>query len=162
VQLPFANNADFVVNVAENLTGGAALASLRSRGTARRPFTRIDALRLAAETKFRAEERQLQKTLEDAEKKLDELRKKKKEGLPDASVAKAVQATADEFMKQILATRKELRRVQLALREDIEKLQGWLLFFNIALVPILVGIAALVIGGLRIRRHRLATQAQEA
>lgn len=162
VQLPFANNADFVVNVAENLAGGAALASLRSRGTARRPYTKINELRLAAETKFRAEERQLQKTLEDAEKKLAELRKRKQEGAPDASVNKAVQATADQFTKEILATRKQLRRVQLALREDIESLQGWLRFFNIALVPILVGIAALVIGGLRIRRHRMATQAQEA
>lgn len=162
VQLPFANNADFVVNVAENLSGGAALASLRSRGTARRPYTKIDDLRLVAENKFRAEERQLQKTLENAEKQLAELRKKKKEGAPDASVNKAVQATADQFTKEILATRKELRRVQLALREDIETLNGWLLFFNIALIPILVGITALVIGGLRIRRHRLATQAQEA
>jgi ABC-type uncharacterized transport system involved in gliding motility auxiliary subunit len=159
VQLPFANNADFVVNVAENLAGGAALASLRSRGTARRPFTKIDDLRLAAENKFRTEERQLQNRLGDAEKKLDELRKKKKEG---ASVDTAVQAAVDEFTKEILGTRKELRRVQLALREDIEKLKGRLVFFNIALVPLLVGILALVLGALRIRRHRLATQAQEA
>jgi len=161
VQIPFANNADFVVNATENLAGGAALASLRSRGTARRPFTTIEELRLAAEQRFRAEERQLQKRLEDAEKKLDDIRKKKKEGVPDAGLDKAVQATAEQFTQEILATRKELRRVQLALREDIETLQGWLLFFNIALVPILVGVLALVLGALRVRRHRLATQAQE-
>ena len=162
VQLPFANNADFVINIAENLTGGAALASLRSRGTARRPFTRIEELRLAAEQEYRAEERRLQKKLEDAEKKLAELRKKKNEGAPDASVDKAVQATAEQFTQEILATRKELRRVQLALREGIERLESWLLFFNIALVPILVGILAIVLGALRLRRHRLATQTQEA
>lgn len=161
VQLPFANNADFVVNVAENLTGGAALASLRSRGTAQRPFTRIQDLRLAAEHRFRAEERRLQKKLEDAERKLAELRKRKMEGAPDGNVDKAVQATADQFTHEILATRKQLRRVQLALREDIERLQGWLLFLNIAIVPILVGVAALVLGALRVRRHRLATQAHE-
>lgn len=161
VRLPFANNADFVVNAIENLAGGDDLISLRSRGTAQRPFTKIQELQLTAEQKFRAEERELQKKLEDAEKKLAELQKKKAEGASEATVDKAVEATAEKFTQEILATRKELRRVQLALREDIESLETWLRFINIGLIPILVGVVAVGLGTARHRRRRRGLQAPE-
>jgi len=161
VRLPFANNADFVVNAIENLAGGDDLISLRSRGTAQRPFTKIQDLQLAAEQKFRAEERELQKKLEDAETKLAELQKKKAEGASEATVDKAVEATAEKFTQEILATRKELRRVQLALREDIESLETWLRFINIGLIPILVGVVAVGLGAARHRRRRRGLQAPE-
>lgn len=161
VRLPFANNADFVVNAIENLAGGDDLISLRSRGTAQRPFTKIQELQLTAEQKFRAEERELQKNLEEAEKKLAELQKKKAEGASEATVDKAVEATAEKFTQEILATRKELRRVQLALREDIESLETWLRFINIGLIPILVGVVAMGLGAARHRRRRRGLQAPE-
>ncbi|MCG8546688.1 MAG: Gldg family protein [Alphaproteobacteria bacterium] len=154
VQIPFANNADFVSNAIENLAGGDDLISLRSRGTAQRPFNKIDELRLAANREYRAEERQLQKKLQEAEKKLAELETKKKEGGSQAAVDKAVAATAEKFTQEILSTRKALRNVQLALREDIESLESWLRFVNIALIPILVGIAAVVLGIVRMRRRK--------
>ena len=154
VRLPFANNADFVVNAIENLAGGDDLISLRSRGTAQRPFTKIEELRLAADKQFRAEERELQKKLEEAEKKLAELEERKKQGGSEAAVDKAVEATADKFTQELLETRKELRRVQLALREDIESLESWLRFINIALIPILVGVAAMILSAMRYRRRR--------
>ncbi len=161
VRLPFANNADFVVNAIENLAGGDDLISLRSRGTAQRPFTKIQELQLAAEQKFRAEERELQKKLEDAETKLAELEQKKAEGASEATVDKAVEATAEKFTQEILATRKELRRVQLALREDIESLESWLRFINIGLIPILVGVVAIGLGATRHRRRQRGLQAPE-
>jgi hypothetical protein len=40
------------------------------------------------------------------------------------------------------------------LREDIESLESWLRFTNIALIPILVGILAVALGMLRIRRRK--------
>jgi ABC-type uncharacterized transport system involved in gliding motility auxiliary subunit len=153
VQVPFANNADFVVNAVENLAGGDDLIGLRSRGTAQRPFTKIADLRLAADQQYRAEEQRLRKKLEEAEKNLAEIDKKKTEGASDATVDKAVQATAAKFTEEVLSTRKALRQVQLALREDIETLETVLRFVNIALIPILVGVLAVVLGALRIRRR---------
>lgn len=154
VQVPFANNADFVVNAVENLAGGDDLITLRSRGTAQRPFTKIAELKLAADQKFRAEEQRLQKKLDEAEKNLAELDKKKTaEGSGD-SVDKAVQATAAKFTEEVLSTRKALRKVQLALREDIEALESVLRFVNIALIPILVGVLAVALGIWRVRRRK--------
>lgn len=156
IQMPFANNADFVVNAIENLSGGDDLIGLRSRGTARRPFTKIAELRIIADTRFRAEEQLLRKKLSEAEKRLAELGKKKQEGTSEAAVTKAVATTAEAITQEVLITRKQLRLVQLALREDIEALESSIRFVNIALVPILVGLVALLLGGLRLRRRKRA------
>ena len=69
--------------------------------------------------------------------------------------------TIDEFRAEMVATRQQLRAVQAALRQDIEWLKAILEFCDIALVPILVAIAAVVLGGLRLRRRR-RRQAQPA
>ncbi len=162
VQVPFANNAAFVVNAVENLAGGDDLISLRSRGTARRPFTKIAELRLAADTRFRNEEQQLRNKLTEAEKRLAELSKKKADGTSEAAVTEAVEITAAQITQEILTTRKQLRKVQLALREDIESLESGIRFANIALIPILVGLVAILLGGLRLRRRTQAVHTSEA
>jgi len=154
VQVPFANNADFVVNAVENLAGGDDLIGLRSRGTAQRPFTKIAELKFAADQKFRAEEQRLRKKLDDAEKKLAELEKKKADGASDETVDNAVKTTAAKFTEEVLTTRKALRKVQLALREDIESLEWWLKVINIALIPILIAVLAIVLGYVRVRRRK--------
>ena len=43
----------------------------------------------------------------------------------------------------MLSVRRELRDVKRALREDIDRLDGWLKFVNIALVPLLIGAGGL-------------------
>jgi hypothetical protein len=47
-----------------------------------------------------------------------------------------------------------LRGVQGALRQDIERLKAVIEFCDIALVPILVALAAVILGVLRVRRGR--------
>jgi ABC-type spermidine/putrescine transport system permease subunit II len=65
----------------------------------------------------------------------------------------------DEFRAEMIATRQQLRAVQAALRQDIEWLKALLEFCDIALVPILVAIAAVVLGAIRVRRrHRRQTR----
>jgi ABC-type uncharacterized transport system involved in gliding motility auxiliary subunit len=54
----------------------------------------------------------------------------------------------------MLSIRRELREVKRALRQDIDRLDGWLKFANIALVPLLIGI-----GGVAwTMRHRRRAQ----
>ncbi len=53
----------------------------------------------------------------------------------------------------MLDIRRELRGVQLELRRDIDTLDMTLKFINIGLVPILVGIAAIIVGIVRLRRR---------
>jgi hypothetical protein len=52
----------------------------------------------------------------------------------------------------MLSTRRELREVKRALREDIDRLDGWIKFANIALVPLLIG--AVGVGWAAVQRRR--------
>jgi len=163
VAQPFANNGDMVINALENLAGSGDLITLRSRGTAQRPFTRVDALRVAADEKFRAREQALVTRLTEAQTKFDEAQKKAQTDNKEAGGAEGtVVLTAEQkqtldadlaaFRDDLLAIRKELRNVQLNLRKDIESLDSWLRFINITLVPLLVGLFAVVLGLIRRRR----------
>jgi len=67
----------------------------------------------------------------------------------------AAQKTAvEQFMQRKLAIRTELRAVQRSLDADIERLSVLLKFIDILLMPIVVTLAGLLYGLLRIRRRR--------
>ena len=152
VAVPAANNGDFVANAVDVLSGGADLISLRSRGTSARPFTLVENIQHAADTKYQQSEKSLEDRLKDTQAKITSLRDAggKSGAVPDAAQNEAI----ENFRSQLLATRKQLRQVQLAEREDINRLKAWLELFDIALIPILVAIAAATVGIIRVRRHK--------
>ncbi len=61
----------------------------------------------------------------------------------------------DKFRADMLSIRRELREVKRALREDIDRLDGWVKFANIALVPLLIGAGG--IGWVAVQRRRRKT-----
>jgi gliding motility-associatede transport system auxiliary component len=152
VIVPFANNADFVANAIEVLAGGEDLVDLRSRGSSARPFTVIDNIQRGADERYAAEQRALQDKLKQTQQKLRELTGN--DPANPASLSPEQARTIDEFRAEMVATRQQLRAVQAALRQDIEWLKAILEFCDIALVPILVAAAAIVLGALRLRRRR--------
>jgi ABC-type uncharacterized transport system involved in gliding motility auxiliary subunit len=144
--LPIANNADLVINAIENLAGGAALANLRGRGLSSRPFTTIDRIRSEAEARYLATEEELSKQLEGAQKKLASLESDQKAGVGSAVLLTAEQQqTVRTFRNQVLTLRAQLREVQRALQQDIEQLQTWVMLVNIAGVPAIVAVLALIV-----------------
>ena len=70
---PFANNADFIVNILENFGGSENLIGIRSRGTFARPFTKVQEIQVVAEAKFREQEKLLQAQLEQTEQQLADI-----------------------------------------------------------------------------------------
>lgn len=165
-QVPVANNGDFVVNAVENLTGSSDLISLRSRGSAQRPFTKLEEMQLAAQEQYKAEEQRLMRQLEETEKKLKELQggaAAKKEGTdPAKALTPEQKAEVEKLTGQLLETRKVLRQVRHDLRKDIDALRNRLTFINVALVPILVTVAAAGLGAARLHRRRRAATARDA
>jgi ABC-type uncharacterized transport system involved in gliding motility auxiliary subunit len=148
--IPTASNAAFIVGALENLTGSDALIALRGRGIKERTFTLVEDLRRDAERKFREKEEVLTKKLKDAEQELDKLQAAGISG--SVVISEKERATIEDVKEQMLETRRELRQVKLALRERIDSLDGWLQFANIALVPILIGVAGLGYSAWRSRR----------
>jgi len=154
VVVPTASNGDFVANALEVLAGGNDLISLRSRGTAARPFVVVDRIQRAAEAQNRANEKALEDKLKATEDKIKDIQQNK-EG---AVTLTAEQSQAiDNFRGEMLRTRQQLRVVQRALRQDIDHLKAELEFFDIAFIPILVGIVAVVLGVVRINRRKRPT-----
>jgi len=147
--MPFADNGPFVANLIGTLAGGDALIGLRSRGDTNRPFTLVQAMQSDAEAKFRQTEQGLTKHLEEVEKKLRALRSGGVEGSDrgrtEAVITAEQRAAIDEARKEIVDTRRQLRAVQLELNRDIASLDTSLKVFNIALVPAVLAVIAIVL-----------------
>ena len=158
VAMPLADNGPFVVNAIDVLAGSDALIGLRSRGTSERPFEVVLDLQRRAEDRFRETEEVLQARVTEVEERLAEIQTT--EGGGGALVLSAEQQDAmTVFRDELIDTRKQLRDVQLALRQDIERLGTMLKFLNIALVPLLIGVIAVVVSIARRQRRRRAIAA---
>jgi len=152
----FANNGDFAVNSLDNMAGSGDLISIRGRATSQRPFTTVEALKRSADERFRASEEELQKQLQDTERKLTELQSAKTQD--QAQILSPEQKTElDNFLKSKVEIRKKLRDVRRQLDADIEALGTKLKLVNIVLMPLLVTFAALAFAWWRVQRRRAAT-----
>lgn len=146
--MPAAHNAAFVVGALENLSGSNALIALRGRGVKERPFTWVEELRRSAERRFREKEQQLETKLKNTEQELARLEAQGEGG--SAVLTEKERQAVETFRAEMLETRRALREVKHDLRRDIDSLDGWLKFANIALVPLLIGLAGIAwsLGGL--------------
>jgi ABC-type uncharacterized transport system involved in gliding motility auxiliary subunit len=151
----FANNGDFVNNLADNLSGSSALLSIRGRSTSQRPFTRVQALRNVADQKFLQKERELEQQLADTRRRLEDLQPAKN-SQPNTATPEQ-RREIEQFRQRQLAINKELRDVQHQLNAEIDALGLRLKFINIVLVPLLVALLGLIYGWRRSRRSRERT-----
>ena len=134
---PFANNGDLIINAMDNLSGGADLSSIRSRGRYSRPFTRVLSLQREADDRLREEEGELSARVVETEASLADLNTDE-EGNPIGEITPEIQAEIDRFNAELIETRRRLREVRFQLTEDIEQLGSNLKAANTALVPILL------------------------
>jgi ABC-type uncharacterized transport system involved in gliding motility auxiliary subunit len=151
---PTANNGDLVQNAVDSLAGTGDLIGLRSRGSAVRPFTVVDQLQRQAEDSYRAKEKELEDKLREAQSKLADLRTTKGADGKDQPLTAEQQQSINDLSATIIQTRSQLRQVQLALRQDIDRLKGTLVGLDVALVPIVVALLALIIGLVRAQRRK--------
>ncbi len=156
LMVPTADNAAFLINALENLTGSPALSSLRGRGQISRPFTVVEDLRLDAEQNFRAKETELLGRLDTLQEQINAI-EVRQDGQGESLISEENQDAIRNYRAEILATRKELREVQRSLREDIDRLEGTLKFINIAGVPIIFGILMVLVALWRRRAAQTAS-----
>lgn len=140
-QIPTADNAAFLVGALENLSGSDAMIELRGRGIKERPFTVVEEIRRESERKFREKEEALTARLKSVEAQLQKLEVTGEGGA--TLLTEKEREAIDKFRGEMLETRRELREVKLGLRKDIDSLDGWLKFANIALVPLAIGFGGL-------------------
>jgi ABC-type uncharacterized transport system involved in gliding motility auxiliary subunit len=149
----WANNGDFVANAVDNLSGSSDLISIRGRQSFFRPFTRVEELRRQADDQLRVKERELDKELRDTEQKLTALEAGRgNEG--SLSLSPEQEAELQRFQQERVRIRKDLRDVRRSLDVEIERLGTTLKVLNIALVPALLAVGAILLTVARRRRLR--------
>lgn len=154
------DNGDLVINAADNMVGSADLISVRARGEYARPFDKVVDLQRSAQKKYLAEEQELQRKLDETERKITEMQQKRPDGSDALVLTPEQRKEIEKFRAQASDTRKQLRNVQLSLRKDIDKLFTALKVANIAIVPLAVTLLAVGLGLLRSARRASARRKQ--
>ena len=151
--MAWANNGDFLANAVDNLAGSGDLISIRGRQSFFRPFTKVDELRKHANEQLLAKEKELDNELKDTEKKLSEL-EAGRTSTNSLVLTPEQEAELTRFQQERVRIRKELRDVRRSLDVEIERLGTRLKILNIALVPALLAIGAIVLAFMRRSRLR--------
>jgi len=146
-----ADNGDLVVNAIENLAGGADLIGIRGRAGAARPFERVEAIRREADEKFLDEEKRLQAKLRATDERINELLQQQDPG--SLILTPEIEAELDKSYEEKSRTNQQLREVQYNLGKDIKRLGTRLKWLNIALLPALITLTAVVLGAAGKRRR---------
>jgi ABC-type uncharacterized transport system involved in gliding motility auxiliary subunit len=149
----FADNGTFVTNALDNLSGSNDLIDVRSRASYSRPFTRVADLRVQAEARFQETEQNLQRELEETERRLGDLQSSREDS-GNILMTEEQQAEIDRFIDRRAEIRQELRAVQRGLDQDIERLGTILKSINIGLVPLLLTVFVLIALWRRSRKEK--------
>jgi ABC-type uncharacterized transport system involved in gliding motility auxiliary subunit len=154
-----ADNGALVAGLLDQLAGSTELLALRARGEFRRPFTRIEEMQRRADAEFRAEEQRLEQQIQQTEQRITELQRARTDEPATDPLAGLVltpeqQAEVERLQTELVASRRQLRQVQLDLNRDIEALQTRLQLINTAGVPVLLTAFAVSLAVARSVRRR--------
>jgi ABC-type uncharacterized transport system involved in gliding motility auxiliary subunit len=148
--VPSNGNLAFAQGLVEQLAGGEALASLRSRAAAFRPLTVVREMEADAQKQYFGRLKSLEDELQKTNAKLQELQKARGAAAKGAQIlTPEEQGEIEKFRKRVAETRKELKELRKNLRQDAEALVFWTKVANIGLMPlvvVLLGIAVFAVG----------------
>jgi len=139
----------------EQLSGDSDLIAMRSRAITMRPFTVIREMQARAESHYRDTIRQLESSLTETQRKLNELQQTKQNG-QQFILSPEQQQEISNFRKKEASIKAQLKDERRKLRADIDSLENRLKWLNIAAMPAIVAFSGvfLAIG----RRQRRAAR----
>ncbi|TAK85845.1 MAG: hypothetical protein EPO20_08555 [Betaproteobacteria bacterium] len=154
VIVPSNGNLAFAMGMVEQFAGGDELLSLRSRAAAFRPLTVVRELEAEAQKQYFGKIQALEEEVQKTQAKLQELQKSQGAGKSGQILSPEQQAEIERFRKTVAESRLALKEVRKNLRQDAESLVFWTKVANIALMPLLVAFAGLLVA--LVRRRRMA------
>lgn len=147
------DNAALMQNAIDELGGSADLISIRSRGSFKRPFEKVELIEQQAEKATKEEEEKIQAEIDKFQQDLNNLLSQAKQGQEDV-IGSAIVQQQREIELKIHNARKELREVKKQRREEIDKLGAKLQRLNTLPGPAITLLLAIIIGGYRVMRKR--------
>jgi ABC-type uncharacterized transport system involved in gliding motility auxiliary subunit len=160
IVVPSNGNLAFAHGLVEQLATDESLLSLKSRVSSFRPLTVVREMEAQAQLQYFGKIKELEDELQRTNAALQKL-----EGGTPQGAAKGAQiltpeqqAELDRFRRKVAETRLALKELRRDLRHDAERLVFLTKVANIALMPILVALAGLLVALLRRRKQaRLAS-----
>ncbi len=151
VVVPSNGNLALALGMVEQFAAGDELISLRSRAAAFRPLTVVRELEAEAQKQYFGKIQSLEDELQKTTAKLQELQKAQGGGAgkPGQILTAEQQAELERFRKTVAEARLALKEVRKNLRQDAESLVFWTKVTNIALMPLLVALAGLLVAFIR-------------
>ncbi len=157
------DNSALLVNTVEDLAGSGDLISIRSRGNYKRPFAVVDKVEQEAEKETADKVALINAQIEGFNQQLQELVSSAKGEDKQEVVGDAIAQKKRDLELKIYTAQKQLRAVQAKRREQIEQLGAKLKMLNVASVPAVVMVIALVLGIWRgVRRRHYISHASDA
>ena len=149
IQSPFGNmamamngNLSFAQNAVEQLTGDNNLIAVRSRAVQNRPFTVVKKMQAEAEANYRSKIKELEDSLAETQRRLNELQQKKEAGQRFILSAEQ-QQELENFRKKEAEAKVKLKEERKKLRQDIDSLENRVKWYNIAAVPLIVSVSGI-------------------
>ena len=151
------DNISLVENVVEALCGDGRLSALRSRVPMSRPLTRIEESMRNADLAFKDRALKLAEESMALEKNVESIRKQMiMSGADEAQLTPEQRNLLKSYELKDAELKRELRKIRLDLRQDLDRINNTVRLINIILIPalvVLLGIAWSIVRKLKWRRH---------
>jgi len=154
--IPRNQNLSFVQNLVENVAGDPRLISLRSRSSTRRPFTLLNRMQAAADTRMADRIKELEAKEQEVGRKLQEALKVQEDGAIVLDQAAIDKGSIDTLRRDQVQAREDIRELRKDLKREKDSVVNMIKFLNIAVMPLVVIIAGLLLYGKR--QNRMAAR----
>ncbi|MDQ3624671.1 MAG: Gldg family protein [Verrucomicrobiota bacterium] len=152
--MPANGNLAFAQGAIEQFTGDSNLIAVRSRASRERPFTVVKQMQADAEANYRSKIKELETSLAEAQRKLNELQQTK---APESGqrfiLSPEQQQEIENFRKKEAEMKQQLKQERKKLRASIDSLENRTKWLNIAGMPALVAVAGVGLAVVRRRRR---------
>ena len=134
--VPIADNAAFIVNAIDHLSGSEGLISLRARGVSKKPLEKFHQLRDEATRRREAELDSLTTRLGEVQARVLDL--ESAASTPGQGFNSTQENEMANFRNEAMVIQRNLNQVQRQLIDDIEGLENRIIFLNIFLLPAII------------------------
>jgi len=156
------DNSALMLNTIEDLSGSSDLASIRSRGNFKRPFTVVDEIEKQAEVETASEVEKINLQIASFQGELQNILTTAKKGEEEVIGSTIVQKKKELELK-IRDAQRQLRQVRMTRRERIEQLGNKLRQANMLGAPMVILVIAILLSLCRsVRRRHYISHASDA
>jgi ABC-type uncharacterized transport system involved in gliding motility auxiliary subunit len=150
--MPLNSNLSFAQGAVEQLAGDSNLIAVRSRASRERPFTVVQKMQADAEASYRTKIKELEGSLAETQRNLNELQKSKGEAGQRFILSPEQQQELVSFRKKEADVKTQLKQMRKQLRSAIDSLENRIKWLNIAGMPVAVVLAGFGFAAMKRKR----------